>query len=164
MLNDWDFIKQNKPVVDKLARLSLELSLGTLINDAWTPGHGKHPEWQLVTVTVMLDHHNVYQGSPLNPVYINWEFIDSAELVNQLLTISVNGLNQLAQQGVVVAVQNLSIENLSMYKVMEFTAKYYDANNHAHPAGEFIGQDGCVKIPFSTPIYQWLFDNQHHII
>lgn len=164
MSDDWDFIKRNKPVVTKSAELSLELSLGQFVDDVWCVDRN-NPAWNQITVEVIIDDTDiVYSGPVTAPVHISHWFADTDQHQDRCLYIVVKGLDQLAQRGVMVSIRNLKIEKLSLDKVVEFTGIYVDSNQNINTAGEFMGKDGITTIPFSTPIYIWLFENQHHFI
>jgi hypothetical protein len=162
MLDDWDFIKQNKPTTAKTGTLAMCLSMGQLTDQGWDSTF--HNRWNTVSVTVKLDQDEIYSGVVAAPTHLIWQFNDSTEVQQHQLTVNVQGLDQLAEKNVMIAITELSIEYLPLDKIVEFTGTYVDSDQNTNIAGKYMGKDGQTTIPFSTPIYRWLFDNQKHFV
>jgi hypothetical protein len=162
MLTDWDFIKQNKPLVAKTGELSMRMSMGKLTGQAWDTTFYDH--WTTVITTVQLNQQEIFSGVIREPVKLVWLFEDTKDLQAHQLTVTVQGLDQLAEKNVMISMTDFTIENLPLSKVIECTGTYQDSTQHMNIAGEFMGKDGQTTIPFSTPIYRWLFDNQKYFI
>jgi hypothetical protein len=162
MSSDWDFIKQNKPVVAKTVTLRMQLSMGKLTGHNWDTTF--YENWNTVITTVQLNQDEIYSGVVNKPIELVWQFSDTDEPQAHCLTVTVQGLDQLAEKNVMISMTGLTVENLSLNKVIEFTGTYVDSDQAINVAGEYIGKDGQTTIPFSTPIYRWLFDNQKYFV
>jgi hypothetical protein len=162
MLDDWDFIKQNKPVTVKTGTLRMRLSMGVLSNEDWKVE--SHEHWKSVIVTVRIDQDTIFSDNVVEPKDLCWQFPDTDVCVDHQLTVSVQGLDQLAEKNVMISMSELFLEDMSLDKIVEFTGTYTDSDQTVNVAGTYMGKDGCTTIPFSTPIYRWLYDNQHHFI
>ena len=159
MLTDWDFIKQNKPLVAKTGELSMRMSMGKLT------GHTTFSDrWRTVITTVQLNQQEIFSGVITEPLKLTWLFEDTKDLQAHQLTVTVQGLDQLAEKNVMISMTDFTIENLPLSKVIECTGTYLDSTQHINIAGEFMGKDGQTTIPFSTPIYRWLFENQKYFV
>jgi hypothetical protein len=162
MLTDWDFIKQNKPLVAKTGELSMRMSMGKLTGQIWDTTFYDH--WTTVITTVRLNQQEIFSGVIREPLKLTWLFEDTKDLQAHQLTVTVQGLDQLAEKNVMISMTDFTIEHLPLSKVIECTGTYQDSTQHMNIAGEFMGKDGQTTIPFSTPIYRWLFDNQKYFI
>jgi hypothetical protein len=162
MLNDWDFIKQNKPDVTKTVTLRMQLSMGKLTGHNWDTTF--YENWDTVITTVQLNQDKIYSGVIDEPIELVWQFIDTDEPQTHRLTVTVQGLDQLAEKNVMISMTGVTVENLSLNKVIEFTGTYVDSNHAVNVASEYMGKDGQTTITFSTPIYRWLFDNQKYFV
>lgn len=162
MLTDWDFIKQNKPLVAKTVELSMQMSMGKLTGQIWDTTFSDH--WRTVITTVQLNQQEIFSGVITEPLKLTWLFEDTKDLQAHQLTVTVQGLDQLAEKNVMISMTDFTIENLPLSKVIECTGTYLDSTQHINIAGEFMGKDGQTTIPFSTPIYRWLFENQKYFV
>ena len=162
MLTDWDFIKQNKPLVAKTGELSMRMSMGKLTGQIWDTTFSDR--WRTVITTVQLNQQEIFSGVITEPLKLTWLFEDTKDLQAHQLTVTVQGLDQLAEKNVMISMTDFTIENLPLSKVIECTGTYLDSTQHINIAGEFMGKDGQTTIPFSTPIYRWLFENQKYFV
>ena len=162
MLTDWDFIKQNKPLVAKTGELSMRMSMGKLTGQIWDTTFSDR--WRTVITTVQLNQQEIFSGVITEPLKLTWLFEDTKDLQAHQLTVTVQGLDQLAEKNVMISMTDFTFENLPLSKVIECTGTYLDSTQHINIAGEFMGKDGQTTIPFSTPIYRWLFENQKYFV
>ena len=162
MLTDWDFIKQNKPLVAKTVELSMRMSMGKLTGQIWNTTFSDR--WRTVITTVQLNQQEIFSGVITEPLKLVWSFEDTKDLQAHQLTVTVQGLDQLAEKNVMISMTDFTIEHLPLSKVIECTGTYLDSTQHINIAGEFMGKDGQTTIPFSTPIYRWLVDNQKYFV
>ena len=162
MLTDWDFIKQNKPLVAKTGELSMRMSMGKLTGQIWDTTFSDR--WRTVITTVQLNQQEIFSGVITEPLKLTWLFEDTKDLQAHQLTVTVQGLDQLAEKNVMISMTDFTIENLPLSKDIECTGTYLDSTQHINIAGEFMGKDGQTTIPFSTPIYRWLFENQKYFV
>lgn len=168
-LNNWGFIKKNKPIIERNATMSLELSIGHLIDivnqNSSTLNYDN--KWQDITVNVSLDNSIIYNGPVTTPVLLDWKFLDSSEYREHNFMIKIDGLDQLDQPGLIVILKNLKIENLSIKKIIGYQKTTYTPYNTQKInilPDLCIEQNGNFKLKFYTPIYRWLFEHRQNII
>ena len=136
--------------------------MGKLTGQIWDTTFSDR--WRTVITTVQLNQQEIFSGVITEPLKLTWLFEDTKDLQAHQLTVTVQGLDQLAEKNVMISMTDFTIENLPLSKVIECTGTYLDSTQHINIAGEFMGKDGQTTIPFSTPIYRWLFENQKYFV
>lgn len=163
----------------KKAVLDVELSAGTMLNhDTWISAkdHNKYFQDQLTSnyhqlkISVELDG-EVLIDQLVNSdiIRVHHEFLDSETETQHTLKIAVQGFqpefNQLYQDKdayVMIRLNNISIENLSMQYMLDQTGRYLH-NDQVSTASQFMGHNGHCVFEFETPIYKWLLSCHDNI-
>jgi hypothetical protein len=163
----------------KKAVLDIELSAGTMLNyDTWIGAndHTKYfqdhliPHYDQLKICVELDGKVlVDQHVGTSTISVHHEFLDSEIQTDHVLKIEVQGFqpefNQSYQDKdayVMVRLNNISIENLTMQYMLDQTGQYIH-DNQVSNASRYMGHNGHCVFEFETPIYKWLLSCHDNI-
>jgi hypothetical protein len=177
--SDWDFIKQNKPNTHNQLTLQLALFLGYLRNgeewisqDCYSTVSGvKSIAWEDVTVSVLIDQHCVYQGTPIDECLISHQITDDAD-VEHTVEIVLQGLTydhcpvwpvDNSHGGLALKVSG-KFENIPWTMLTSNFGEYLTENNKLNVATDILGQNGIQRWSFTSPFYQWLHQRREKII
>jgi hypothetical protein len=163
----------------KKAVLDIELSAGVMLDhNTWVGAkdHNKYfqdqltPHYDQLKILVELDG-EVLVDQPIDTgtICVHHDFLDSEIQTVHVLKIEVQGFqpefNQSYQDKdayVMIRLDNISIENLTMQYMLDQTGQYIHGNQISN-ASQYMGHNGHCVFEFETPIYKWLLSCHNNI-
>lgn len=163
----------------KKAVLDIELSAGVMLDhDTWicAKDHTKYFQDQLTShydqlkILVELDGEVLIdQHVDTDTIRLHHEFLDSEIQTQHVLKIAVQGFSPEFNQSyqdkdayVMIRLNNISIENLTMQYMLDQTGQYIHGNQVSN-ASQYMGHNGHCVFEFETPIYKWLLSCHDNI-
>ena len=145
-------------------KLDLTVSSGFMTKDnIWIPASDTAVAWpDQVQLSIVLDKTVVgqHQVGTEQHTMTHW-LPDSDVLVENELCVNISGLQA---NGVIddyhpMLLISMSIENISMDKIIELTAEYHIWQTKEIKQGtQYLGQDGKLILRVCGPIYVWLMN------
>lgn len=179
-MSEWDFILKNKPVVAKTARLTIEMSLGYMLDGTiWhtQEQYNQMPKvvpipWDKIRITIKLDQQIIFESEMADLTQLAHVFEDSSSTQDHALTIHVDGIDDQHRPrwptglngGAMLKIHSITIEDMDMAWAMPTLGTYVLEDGSVHVPTGLAGSNGVQTLPFSTPIYSWLIANHQAIL
>jgi hypothetical protein len=176
----WNFIKKNKPIIDRSLSVRVDLFLGYLRNGQQWYSKNDYEKiktmpivpWSDVVVIVKFNDEIVYQGTPTQQHNVEFQIQDTEDLKSCALEICLQGLvdqhmpawYSTGEHGGVVLLVDGTIEHIPLSILMPDYGIYNVENGTTNVATGIMGQNGRQTLTFTTPFYSWLHDRREKLI